>query len=161
MQVLEIRERLLRKSVVPGTAWSTFIWRMLAVLVIMPMLAHWSWVLFAPQSDSVLPAVLPTSDFQTEQLFGNAAASAITVQAVMPNVRLVGVFAGVPGFAVLELDGKRQLGLATGREIVAGVKLIEVAIDHVVIEHDGVRQQIPLAEKTSDSLTVVPVPPLH
>lgn len=158
MQMLEIRKRLLRT--VPGTAWNTFIWRVLAVLVIVPMLAHWTWVLFAPGSASVLPAPLPASDFQTGRLFGNAAASAVTVQAVMPNVRLIGVFAGAPGFAVLELDGNHQLGLATGREIVAGVKLFEVAIDHVVIEHGGVRQLIPLAENTPDSSAVVPVPPL-
>jgi len=159
MQMLEIRERLFRT--VPGTTWNAFIWRGLAVLVLVPVLAHWTWVLFAPRSGSVLPAAPPTSDFQTEQLFGNAPASAATAHAVMPNVRLIGVFAGVPSFAVLELDGKRQLGLATGREIVAGVRLIEVAIDHAVIEHDGVRQRIPLAEKTAAGLATVPVTPLH
>lgn len=144
MQLFDVRETSLRT--VPGTAWHELIWRVLAVLVIVPVLAHWTWVLFAPGSGSVLPAVLPTSDVQTGQLFGNAAA--VTAQAVMPNVRLIGVFAGVPGFAVLELDGKRQLGLATGHEIVLGVKLIEVAIDHAVIGHDGVRQRIQLEDKT-------------
>jgi len=155
-------EGILHTITVPDAAtWRSTIWRVLAVLVIVPVLAHWTWVLFAPQSGSVLPAGLPASDFQTERLFGIAATSAMTVQAVMPNVRLIGVFAGVPGFAVLELDGKRQLGLATGREIVAGVKLLEVAIDHVVIEHDGVRQQIPLADRTSGSSAVVPGSPIH
>jgi hypothetical protein len=68
--------------------------------------------------------------------------SKAAIPAVMPGIRLVGVFAGTPGFAVFELDGKRQLGLATGHEIVAGAKLINVAGDHVVIERDGVAQQI-------------------
>lgn len=157
MPVLGMRERWLRT--VPGTAWSPFVWHVLAVLVIVPVLAHWTWVLFAPSSVSVLPATPSTSDFQTGRLFGNAATSAVSAQTVMPNVRLIGVFAGVPGFAVLELEGKHQFGLATGREIVAGVKLIKVAIDHVVIEHGGVRQLIPLAKKSSGRLTVVPVSP--
>lgn len=124
-------------------------WRMLAVLVIGAQLAHWTWVLFAPGSASVLPAKLPDADYRAERLFGIAAVSSVSVAPVMPNVRLIGVFAGKPGFAILELDGKRQLGLATGREIVAGAKLVEVAIDHVTIERDGVRQQIQLQGKTS------------
>jgi type II secretory pathway component PulC len=122
---------------------------MLAVLVIGALLANWTWVLLAPNSASVLPAVEPVPDLQTGHLFGIAAASGSVSQAVLPNVRLVGVFAGTPGFAVLELDGKRQVGLSTGREIIAGAKLVEVAIDHVVIERGGVRQQIQLSGKDS------------
>lgn len=155
MQLIEMRERLLRTA--PGTA--VLIWRVLAVLVIVPMLAHWTWVLFAPSSGSILPVSQPVSDLQTGQLFGIAPVSAVA--GVMPNVRLVGVFAGKPGFAVLELDGRRQLGVATGREILAGVKLIEVAMDHVVIERGGVRQLITLSGKESGSLATALVPPLH
>jgi type II secretory pathway component PulC len=129
--------------------WAPFMWRVLAVLVIGALLAHWTWVVFAPRSAQVLPAMLPASGFQAEHLFGITAVSSVAVQAALPNVRLVGVFAGVPGFAIMELDGKRQVGLATGHEIVSGAKLVEVAIDHVVIERNGVRQQIRLAEKES------------
>jgi hypothetical protein len=146
-------------GVVDISARSQFMWRVLAVLVIGAMLAHWTWVLFAPHTASVLPAAFPSPGIQAERLFGSAAASGVTVQAVMPDVRLVGVFAGVPGFAVLELDGKRQMGLATGREIVSGVKLVAVAIDHVVIERNGVRQQIPLAGKTPGKAAVALEPP--
>jgi len=126
----------------------------LAVLVIGAMLAHWTWVLFAPRSASVLPAAQAVADLQSEHLFGIAAVKAGAAQVALPNVRLVGVFAGAPGFAIMELDGKRQLGLATGREIVAGTRLVEVAADHAVIERDGVRQQIQLERKT---LPVKPV----
>jgi type II secretory pathway component PulC len=90
-----------------------------------------------------LPAGYSPSNSHAEQLFGSALpVSTSVVPVVMPNVRLIGVFAGVHGFAVFELDGKRQLGLAIGHEIVAGAKLLEVAKDHVVIERAGVRQQI-------------------
>lgn len=140
MQLLAAREMWLRT--VPGTAQNAFFWRVLAVLVIAAMLAHWIWLLFAPRSASVLPAMQASGEFQAERLFGVASVSAVV--SAMSTVRLLGVFAGNPGFAVLELDGKRQIGLATGKEVVAGSKLVEVATDHVVIESGGVRQQIPL-----------------
>ncbi len=126
---------------------SEYIWRILAVLVIAALLAHWTWVLFAPQSASVLPAAQPVGDFQAEHLFGIAPASGVATQAILPEGKLVGVVAGKPGFAILELDGKRQVGYATGKEIVAGTKLVEVANDHVVIEQGGARQRIPLEDK--------------
>lgn len=130
-----------------GGAHVSFIWRMLALLVIAALLAKWTWVLFAPRSASVLPAVQPATDSQAEHLFGIAAASGVPGPASLPNMRLVGVFAGKPGFAILELDGKRQVGFTVGKEIVAGAKLVELAIDHVVIEQGGVRQRISLEDK--------------
>lgn len=146
MRLTEICEMPLRTM--QCAAWGVFMWRVLAVLVIVTMLVHWVWVLFEPRSISVLPAAFPASNSHAEQLFGSVLfVPAPAVSSVAPNIRLVGVFAGVPGFAVLELDGKRQLGLATGHEIVAGTKLVEVTKDHVVIERDGVRQQIRLVSQ--------------
>jgi hypothetical protein len=143
MRLPEIGEIPLRK--VAGAAWGVLMWRILAVLVIATLLVHWFWVLFAPRSISVLPAGYAPSNSHAEQLFGSAPSVSTTVAPVaMPNVRLIGVFAGAHGFAVFELDGKRQLGLAIGHEIVSGAKLLEVAKDHVVIERAGVRQQIQL-----------------
>ncbi len=127
-------------------------WRVLAVLVIAAMLAHWTWLLFAPRSVPVLPARQASAEFQAERLFGVATVSAAAN--AMPNVSLVGVFAGKHGFAVLEIDGKRQVGLAIGKELVAGAKLVEVATDHVVIERGGVRQQIDMPKTKSGKATV-------
>ena len=133
-----------------------FMWRVVAVLVIGALLAHWTWVLFAPRSASVLPALQPASDLQAGRLFGIAAVTTQAPQVALPNVHLIGVFAGTPGFAVLELNGKQQ-GLAVGREIVPGAKLMEVANDHVVIERGGVRQQIQLEGKDSARIAAVSV----
>lgn len=131
--------------------WPQLLWRVLGVLVIGAVLAKWTWVLFAPASLSVSPALPPPSGIQTERLFGvtanAAAASPVNISVALPNVRLIGVFAGTPGFAVLELDDKRQLSVATGNEISPGNRLVEVAIDRVVIERGGVRQQILLDGK--------------
>ncbi|MDO8349946.1 MAG: type II secretion system protein N [Gallionella sp.] len=147
MRLPEIQGVSLR---VRGTVeWIAFIWRVLAVLVMGAMLANWTWVIFAPRGKAVLPAMQTDAVFSAEHLFGIAAVSSVTAQSALPNVRLVGVFAGTPGFAILELNGKHQLGLAVGQDVVAGAKLVEVAIDHVVIERSGVRQQIAFEGKTT------------
>ncbi len=138
-------------------------WRVLAVLVIGAMLAKWAWLVFAPNSDSVLPRMAADSHAQAEHLFGIVVTAVATAQAAMPNVKLVGVFA--PNFAILELDGKRQTGLAVGQDVMAGNKLVEVARDHVVIERGGVRQTIVLegnasAIKSAQAATVPPLLPV-
>lgn len=138
----------------------TLAWRVLAVLVIGAMLAKWTWVLFAPRSESVLSAELAGTNVRAEHLFGIAASSGVQAQSLMPDVKLVGIFA--PDFAVLEFDGKRQAGLAVGQDVIAGSKLVEVASDHVVIERGGVRQQFALeghasAIKSAQAATVSPV----
>lgn len=138
-----------RNIAVNGAATGTLMWRVLAVLVLGAMLAQWTWALFTPRNAPVLPAEHIASDLQAERMFGSSAASSVTVQAALNNVRLVGVFSGSPGFAVLELDGKRQIGLEIGKEIVAGAKLVEVAADHVIIERGGVRQSVPLVGNSS------------
>ncbi|MDD4928341.1 MAG: type II secretion system protein N [Gallionella sp.] len=134
-------------SAVGASARGIFMWRVVAVLVTGALLAHWTWVLLAPVSVHVLSAAQHESDIPAEHLFGVAAPSESRHEAALPNVRLVGVFAGTPGFAIFELDGKRQVGLVTGRELVAGAKLVEVAKDHVVIERRGVREQIQIEKK--------------
>lgn len=144
MRLSEIQLKPLRTNGADSLAW-----RVAGLLVIVWLLAKWTWLIFAPSTVSVLPAVQQSTGIQAERLFGIAAVSGVPAQALMPNVRLVGVFAGKPGFAIMELDGKRQVGLATGREIVAGTRLVEVAMDHVVIERSGVRQQMQLEGKTS------------
>ncbi len=123
-------------------------WRVLGALLLGGLLARWTWLLLAPNTAVVMPLAPPASGVQAERLFG-VAVSAVTPQAALPDVKLVGVFAGHPGFAVLELDGKRQMGLAAGGDVVAGVKLIEVAFDHVILERDGVRHRILLEEKSA------------
>jgi general secretion pathway protein C len=137
-----------------ATTWQKLMWQAIAVLVIAWLLARWTWALFAPGAASVLPAVTRTSVVQAEHVFGIAAVTtAVTVQAALPNVKLVGVFAGTPGFAIVEIDGKRQLGLKPGDEIAAGAKLVEVGIDHVLIERGGVRQSISLEGRSTARAT--------
>ncbi len=80
-------------------------------------------------------------------LLGKAADASDHAAVILPNAKLVGVFAGSPGFAILELDGQKQIGVTAGGDIVPGAKLLEIAADHVVVESNGGRQQIDLVNR--------------
>jgi len=129
------------------------LWYLIGALVIGLMLARWTWILFSPQTLSVLPAKNEGVSDATSGLFGVASQAdqnqPATAAVIMPSVRLVGVFSGNHGFAVLKLDDKRQLGVAIGEEIVNGTKLVEVAADHVLIESAGKRQRVDLESKAA------------
>ena len=62
----------------------------------------------------------------------------------LANLCLIGVFAGHKGFAVFEVDGKRQIGVPIGADISPGMKLLEAASDHVIVGRSGVRQRVDL-----------------
>jgi hypothetical protein len=138
-----------------------FLWYGLGALIVGLLLARWTWLLFAPHTLSTLPPKPETAGETAATLFGVAAASGVaeTTASVMPNVRLVGVFTGKQAFAVLRLDEKKQLGVALGEEVSKGVKLVEVAADHVLLELNGVRQRVNLENKFADSKGIVVAPP--
>ncbi len=119
-------------------------WKIAAIVLLGGLLARWVWVFFAPPSEVVIPAHQVASATSAENLFGLAATSSVAV-AALPNIRLVGVFAGKPGFAIFELDGKRQVSATLGDEIAGSGKLTSVASDSVVIERGGVQQRVSLS----------------
>jgi hypothetical protein len=136
---------------------------MLGALVLGMLLARWSWVLFAPHATAV--AVVPDhgATLEAGRLFGVAVSGVSASEgAALPNAHLVGVFAartGQPGFAVLKLDEKRQVGVVVGENVVPGTKLLEAHPDYVLLERAGVRQRVNLEEKAvgASGINVVPV----
>ena len=85
-----------------------FIWHWVAAVVAAILLARWTWILFAPRAPEVVVASVGSLEI-TGRFFGEAAASGVTAQFLaIPNMKLVGVFSGKSGFAVLELDGIKQ-----------------------------------------------------
>ena len=146
---------------------SSVFWRLMGALVLGVVLARWSWALFAPHATAV--AVVPEhgATVETGQLFGKAAsgisASGVSpsVGAALPNVHLVGVFAariGQPGFAVLKLDDKQQLGVVVGGEVASGTRLLEVHPNYVLLERAGLQQRVNLEEKAATGTVVGTVP---
>jgi hypothetical protein len=128
------------------------IWRLLGALVLGVLVAKWCWLLFAPRASAV--DVVPEHEItaETGRLFGIVVANVVpTVVTALPNVQLVGVFAGrvgQPGFAVLKLDEKKQLGVVVGDNVVPGTKLLEAHPDYVLLEHAGSQQRVNLKLKT-------------
>lgn len=128
--------------------WNLF-WYAIGALMLGALLAKWSWRLFATPATVVAAAPEHTVSESSGRLFGVVAAGTPSASnaAVMPEVKLIGVFApdsGRSGFAVLQLDAQHQLGVAVGEEVSPGVSLSEVRADHVVLERAGVRQQVKL-----------------
>ena len=129
-------------------------WRGLGALVLGVLLAQWSWVLFAPHATAIAAVAERGAAAEAGQLFGVAAAFGVkSAEGVaLPNVRLVGVFAagpGKPGFAVLKLDDKRQVGVVMGEDVAPGTKLLEIHPDYVLLERAGVRQRVNLEGKAA------------
>lgn len=135
-----------------------FSWRGLGALVLGVVLAQWSWILFAPHALAIASVVERGAAAEAGRLFGQTHSGAASVEGVaLSSVRLVGVFAadaGKPGFAVLKLDDKHQVGVAVGGTVVPGTKLLEVHPDYVLLERAGVQQRVNFEGKVAGTVAV-------
>jgi general secretion pathway protein C len=133
-------------------------WRGIGALIIGVLLARWTWILFAPQTLAVIPTKSDVPGKAPDAIFGISVAPGAATKnadAVLGSVHLVGVFSGTHGFAVLKLDEKIQRGVALGEDVVKGTKLVAVAADHVVLERNGIRQQVNLESKSTNNKGIV------
>lgn len=94
-----------------------------------------------------------TTAVESGRLFGVAASTVSPAAGLaLPDVRLIGVFSprvGQPGFAVLKLNDKQQVGVAVGEGVAPGTKLMEVHPDYVLLERAGVQQRVDLEGKSA------------
>ena len=143
----------------------TLYWRMLGALVLGVVIARWSWVLFAPHSTAV--AVVPEhgATMEAGRLFGMpSTAAAASDRTPSSNLRLLGVFApppGRPGFAILQLENKHQVGVAAGESVIPGTKLLEIHPDYVLLEHAGVQLRVKLEDKSTAASGVAATPEIN
>jgi len=110
----------------------------------------------APQAAGVraspLSADAAAKSVIAARLFGSSGtgASPSAAEPVQSPLNLVlkGVYApqrDFPGFAVLSIDGGRDIGVLTGSEVKSGVKLHAVNADHILVSRDGVPERVNLA----------------
>jgi hypothetical protein len=125
-------------------------WTGIGALFIAALLAKWTWLLFAPTTLAALPSKPDSSTATSAVLFGVAVAPS-TAASALPNVHLIGLFSGSKGFAILKLDGNRQLGVALNEEVTKGNKLVEIGADFVVIDNNGLRQRVNLESKVASN----------
>jgi general secretion pathway protein C len=123
--------------------------------------AYWTWQWLAPRSASRVAAAPSEIRHATSAagLFGTAQHDTGGAASAGIEIRLLGVMAataGRNGYAVLRIEPRQIITVQEGRDIVPGIRLAAVGIDHVILERDGIRQILswPTAGKTADA----PVP---
>jgi general secretion pathway protein C len=115
------------------------------------VLAYWSWMWLAPAAAARAPVAPDTASSAASAggLFGSAKQG--SAAAAPGSLRLMGVVAASGeqrGHAVLRLDAKRTIAVLQGEELEPGVRLVEVHVDHIVLERDGARETLAWPEKS-------------
>jgi len=123
---------------------------LIAVALLGVVLAYWSWVWLAPAAAARAPAAADASGSGSSAagLFGSAKQG--SGAATAGSIRLVGVVAASGtrrGHAVLRLDAKKTVAVPQGEEVEPGLRLVEIHVDHVVLERDGARETLAWPDK--------------
>jgi general secretion pathway protein C len=97
------------------------------------------------------PAPAPTRSIAQWHLFGNTPAQA-SASGTTTSLILRGTLAESDpkaGIAVIADAGNGERSWRVGEQVAAGVRLVSVYADHVVVAHDGVEETLKLARDTS------------
>jgi hypothetical protein len=131
-------------------------WPLWGGLLAVLLLAKHIWVLFAPAENAIPGTTIVPQSAQAEQLFGTVTTT--TSAASMNGIRPIGIFASRKnGFAVLMTESG-QIGVGLGGEVVPGVRLVETQPGYVILERNGVKQQVDLSIAPAAAGGVSPVP---
>ena len=134
----------------------------LAALVLLGMvLAYWTWTWLAPPSESRAQLAEQTSGRVEDAhgLFGYAKRNGNIAAPTGIAIKLIGVIAatgGRWGYAMVQLEAKGSLAVREGDDISPGIRLAEVASDHVILERGGIRETLAWPEKIPSTETAVP-----
>ncbi|MEX2524379.1 MAG: type II secretion system protein N [Gammaproteobacteria bacterium] len=130
-----------------------------AVVLLSLVLAHWTWIWFAPRSEVRAREIsAEPRDGAAYGLFGNSQQSGKPVAQTGIAVRLLGLVAataGNTGYAVLKLEAKEVVAVRQGEEIAPGVRLEAVNSDHVILERGGMHETLtwPAEKATTPSIS--------
>lgn len=130
------------------------------------VLAYWTWVWLAPRAEPRAPSLVPPTAGVGAALglFGSAPTGSAVAMPTGIAVRLLGIVAatqGGRGVAAVQLQGKDIVAAREGEDVAPGIRLVEVAPHHVVLERGGIRETLPLPEPAPGPSPTVPpaVPP--
>lgn len=140
----------------------------LAALALLGLvLAYWTWVWLAPRAQPRAPAVVAASAGVGAALglFGRASVGGNAAAPTGLAIRLLGIVAapqGGRGYAAMQLEGKDIVAVQEGEDVAAGIRLLEVATHHVILERGGVREALalPLPKSAPAPAPVAPAPPI-
>src|SRR5579859_4488605 len=125
----------------------------IAALVLLGVVGgYWTWQWLAPRPEPHIQAQTePGGQIASAvDLFGSIQRDGSTPAPTGIAIRLLGLVAaakGQDGYAVVVLDGKQIVATREGEEIASGIRLAEVATDHVVLDRNGVRETLAWPEK--------------
>lgn len=113
------------------------------------VLAHWTWVWFAPRPESRAPAAAEQEVRLAAAfgLFGNAPATASSSTGAINLLGVVASTGDKQGYAVMQLPSREVLAVREGEDLSPGVQLAEVHRDHVILSRNGVRETLEWPEK--------------
>lgn len=129
--------------------------------LVMAIAAYWGVRVFTPAPTAAPPPLPPPplrdpDPVATARMFGKVE----MVHAVATNVQAVGAFvAGKDSSAVLSVDGKPARVFLLGQDVAAGMKLVDVTPEVVVLEAGGGRQEVRLPARAVASFGGAPPPP--
>jgi general secretion pathway protein C len=143
----------LDRSNLPQTA-AVAVMTVAALALLGYVLAYWGWVWLAPRPEPRTQAVADATGSGASAagtLFGIAQADRSGSAPTQSSIRLLGIVAATPGrrgYAVVQLETKEILAVSQGDDIAPGIRLAEVAVDHVVLERGAIRETLAWPEKS-------------
>jgi general secretion pathway protein C len=119
------------------------------------VLAYWTWAWLAPRPEPRAQATAPAGGRveAAYDLFGNVRRDANGVVPTGIPVRLLGIVAATArrpgsgpgnglGYAVLRTDSKKTAVVLEGDEVEPGLRLVEIHVDHIVLQRNGAREKV-------------------
>jgi general secretion pathway protein C len=126
-----------------------------AVVLLAIVAARWSWTWFAPSPAPRAQSVAAAGGgAPAGALFGNARreASGGGPARTASAIKLLGIVAASPGrrgYALLQLETNEHMAVLEGEEVVPGLRLAEIAADHLILERSGTRETLSWPEKNA------------
>lgn len=109
--------------------------------------AHWTWQWLTPQPVSRGQSIANgiSQVISANGMFGNAEQDQISSSPTGAGIKLLGIVAattGRHGYAVVRLEPRAILTVREGEDIAPGLRLVEVAADHLILERGGARETL-------------------
>jgi len=126
-----------------------------ALVLLGYVLAYWGWVWLAPRPEPRTQAVAEAGGggvATAGALFGVAQGDKTGSAPTTSAIRLLGIVAATPGrrgYAVVQLETKEILAVSEGDDVTQGIRLAEVAVDHVVLQRGAIRETLAWPEKNA------------
>ena len=113
--------------------------------------AYWTWGWLAPSPEPRAQAAAdPGGSASAGVLFGNVQRDRNSAAPTGIAIRLRGIVAakgGLRGYAVVELEPRKIFAVREGEDVAPGIRLAEVAADHVILDRSGTRETLGWPEK--------------